>query len=120
MPCYKFVGSLTLAFPSEQCRCAHAGYRYEDRFRYGPPVIAGPARSLDLPVGRFVDRAVESYFWCSEKYFCSHLPQINSRTVAVSPTTGAYRDRHGRGMGCGGRGSVRRATWLQGGLAKGL
>ena len=22
------------------------------------------------------------------------------------PTTGAYRDRHGRGAGCGGRGSV--------------
>jgi hypothetical protein len=34
-------------------------------------------------------------------------------------TTGAYRDRHGRGMGCGGRGSVLRATGLQGGLAKG-
>ena len=35
------------------------------------------------------------------------------------PTRGAYRDRHGRGVGGGGRGSVRRATWLQGGLAKG-
>jgi hypothetical protein len=32
------------------------------------------------------------------------------------PTTGAYRDRHGRGMGCGGRGSVLRATGLQGEL----
>src|SRR5712664_23405 len=36
------------------------------------------------------------------------------------PTRGAYRDRHGRGEGCGGRGSVLRATGLQGGLAKGL
>src|ERR1700676_1134680 len=26
------------------------------------------------------------------------------------PTRGAYRDRHGRGVGCGGRGSIRRAT----------
>ena len=59
---YKFVGSLALAFPSEQCRSTHAGYRYDDRFRYGPPVIAGPARSPDLPVGPFADRAVESYF----------------------------------------------------------
>ena len=32
------------------------------------------------------------------------------------PTRGAYRDRHGRGMGCGGRGSVRRAMGSQGGL----
>jgi hypothetical protein len=36
------------------------------------------------------------------------------------PTRGAYHDRHGRGEGCGGRGSVLRATGLQGGLAKGL
>src|SRR5882762_2778244 len=42
----------------------------------------------DLPVGLFVDRRVESYFGFSEKYFCSHLPQINSRTLAVSPTEG--------------------------------
>ena len=38
----------------------------------------------------------------------------------VPPHRGAYRDRHGRGEGCGGRGSVLRATGLQGGLAKGL
>jgi hypothetical protein len=31
------------------------------------------------------------------------------------PTRGAYHDRHGRGMGCGGRGSVLRAMGLQGG-----
>src|SRR5712664_1650126 len=98
MPCYKFVGSLTLAFPSEQCRCAHAGYRYDDRFRYGPPVIAGPARSLDLPVGRFLDRRVESYFWFSEKYFCSHSPQITSRTVAIPPhQRGVSRSSRTRG-----------------------
>jgi hypothetical protein len=35
----------------------------------------------------------------------SHLELSLSR-----PTTGAYRDRHGRGAGCGGRGSVRRET----------
>jgi hypothetical protein len=31
------------------------------------------------------------------------------------PTRGAYHDRHERGVGCGGRGSVLRATGLQGG-----
>ena len=34
---------------------------------------------------------------------------------ASNPERGAYRDRHGRGMGCGGRGSVGRARWWQGG-----
>src|SRR5450755_1142299 len=32
------------------------------------------------------------------------------------PTRGAYHDRHERGVGCGGRGSVLRATGLQGGF----
>src|ERR1700720_1996137 len=32
------------------------------------------------------------------------------------PTRGAYRDRHGRGVGCGGRGSVLRAMGSQGGF----
>jgi hypothetical protein len=31
--------------------------------------------------------------------------------------TGAARDRHGRGAGCGGRGNVARALALQGGFA---
>jgi hypothetical protein len=39
----------------------------------------------DLPVGRFVDRCVKLYFGFSEKYFCSHAPQINSRTLAIPP-----------------------------------
>ena len=73
----------------------------------------------DLPVGLFLDRRVESFFGFSEKYFCSHLPQIRSRTLASHPTRGACHDRHGRGVECGGRGSVLRAKGLQGGLAKG-
>src|SRR5712664_795010 len=39
--------------------------------------------SSDLPVGRFVDRAVEAFFGFSEKYFCSHLPQITFTTPAI-------------------------------------
>src|SRR6266850_1545855 len=50
----------------------------------------------DLPVGLFLDRRVESFFGFSEKYFCSHLPQIRSRTLAVPAHRGAFRDRHGR------------------------
>jgi hypothetical protein len=51
-----------------------------------------------------------------QKYFASPVGQIistNSRHPV--PHRGAYRDRHERGMGCGGRGSVLRATGLQGG-----
>src|SRR5882762_8463940 len=72
--------------------------------------------SSDLPVGRFVDGGVKLFFGFSEKYFRSHAPQITSRTLASHPTGGAYHDRHGRGVECGGRGSVLRATGLQGGL----
>jgi hypothetical protein len=52
----------------------------------------------DLPVGRFVDRAVESYFWFSEKYFCSHSPQIRSRTFRIPPhQRGVSRSSRTRG-----------------------
>jgi hypothetical protein len=43
---------------------------------------------------------VQSYF---QKYFLSRLTQITSELTPSRPTKGAYRDRHGRGMGCGGR-----------------
>src|SRR6267143_580887 len=104
---------------------AKAGIKYAAASRFyhwrsgilGRPVKPGDdglCTCGDLPVGRFVDRRVESYFGFSEKYFCSHLTQINFRTLAVSFHRGAYRDRHERGMGCGGRGSVRRETWVAG------
>jgi hypothetical protein len=54
--------------------------------------------------------AVQPHF---EKYFRSRLTQIKSISLAVLPHTGAYRDRHGRGAGCGGRGSVGRANSAQ-------
>ena len=72
--------------------------------------------SSDLPVGRFVDEAVESFLSDFPKNTCCRLTQIKSRTVAIPPTRGAYRDRHGRGEGCGGRSSVGRAMRAQGGL----
>jgi hypothetical protein len=39
-----------------------------------------------------------------EKYFHFLSTQITSISAAVSSHTGAYRDRHGREMRCGGRG----------------
>src|SRR5712675_2098543 len=37
-------------------------------------------------------------------------PKSDLELFASHPTGGAYHDRHGRGEGCGGRGSVLRAT----------
>jgi hypothetical protein len=42
------------------------------------------------------------------KIFLFFRTQITPITRAVLPHTGAYRGRHGRGVGCGGRGSVGR------------
>jgi hypothetical protein len=51
-----------------------------------------------------------------QKYFASPVGQIiSTNSRHPTPPQGAYRDRHGRGVGCGGRGSVLRATGLQGG-----
>jgi hypothetical protein len=52
--------------------------------------------SGDLPVGLFVEWRVKLFFGFSEKYFCFHTPQINSRTLAVPAHRGAFRDRHKR------------------------
>ena len=43
-------------------------------------------------------------------------PKSPLELFASHPTRGAYHDRHGRGEGCGGRGSVLRATGWQGEL----
>jgi len=41
-----------------------------------------------------------------KKYSVSRLTQITFKTHPSRPTRGAYRDRHGRGAGCGGRGGA--------------
>jgi hypothetical protein len=66
----------------------------------------------DLPVGRLVERGVQPH---SKKYFGFRTPQITSRTFRVPPHRGACHDRHERGVGCGGRGSVLRAMGSRGG-----
>ena len=65
---------------------------------------------LICPSGRLLMEVSSLISDFPKKYFCSHLPQIRSRTFRIPPHRGAYRDRHGRGEGCGGRGSVLRAT----------
>jgi hypothetical protein len=42
--------------------------------------------------------------------FVPTYPKSILELFASHPTRGAYRDRHGSGEGCGGRGSVLRAT----------
>src|SRR5450432_3777654 len=49
-----------------------------------------------------------------QKYFASPVGQIISTNSRHPTPQGAYHDRHERGVGCGGRGSVLRATGLQG------
>ena len=55
--------------------------------------------SSDLPVGRLVDRAVESFISDFPKNIS--VPTYPKSILELSPshpTTGAYRDRHGRGV----------------------
>src|SRR6266852_2768510 len=80
-------------YPSIACRGC-------DGFRGTQPIlrIDNKTGSSDLPVGLFVDRRVESYFCFSEKYFCSHSPQIRSRTFRIPPhQRGVSRSSRTRG-----------------------
>ncbi len=68
----------------------------------------------DLPDGQISELAVQPLL---QKYFTSPVGQIiSTHSRHPVPLRGAYRDRHGRGVGCGGRGSVLRATGSQGGF----
>src|SRR5216683_1464906 len=53
----------------------------------GPGLRCAPSglQRRDLPVGRFVDGAVESFISDFPKNICCHLTQIRSRTVAIPP-----------------------------------
>jgi len=60
-------------------------------------------KMLYVPEGQITQKPVQPLF---QKYFYSRSTQINFRTLSVPPHRGAFRDRHGRGAGCGGRGGV--------------
>jgi hypothetical protein len=55
--------------------------------------------------------------WLS-KFFPFLVGQINSRSPAVPPERGAFRDRHERRAGCGGRGSVGRVDMRAGRVSR--
>jgi hypothetical protein len=68
---------------------------------------------VNLPDGQISDNAVQPRL---QKYSASHSGRNSFITRAVPPERGAYRDRHERGAGCGGRGGVGRAWRSQGGF----
>jgi hypothetical protein len=59
------------------------------------------AHSAELPDGQISARRVQPLL---QKYFCSLSTQITGLFhVVPALSEGAYRDRHERGLGCGGR-----------------
>ena len=77
------------------------------------------AKLFRLPDGQisscFVRLPVQSPL---QKYFVSRLTQIRCISKSSSPDRGVFRDRHERGAGCGGRGSVRRCQGMAGRVDK--
>jgi hypothetical protein len=57
----------------------------------------------DLADGRFREYRVQPRL---QKYFASRFGRNSFIDSAIPPDKGAYRDRHGRAAGCGGRGDV--------------
>jgi hypothetical protein len=53
-----------------------------------------------------------------KKYFASPPGRLSSIRDSFRPERGAYRDRHGRGMECGGRGSAGRASLMAGRVSR--
>src|SRR6266481_2583513 len=71
-----------------------------------------PTRPLILPDGLFCKSPVQPHL---QKYFCSRLTQITSKSLTVpSRQEGRIARRHERGTGCDGRESVRRAMAIAG------
>src|ERR1700682_3492108 len=68
----------------------------------GERAPAGKQSAVICPTGCFVSSAV------SKNISLYRLVETSLEPRAVRSLRGAYRDRHGRGVGCDGRGSVRR------------
>jgi len=61
------------------------------------------------PSGGLLTGVSSLFFSDFQKIFVPIRPKSSLEPFASHPTRGAYHDRHGRGEGCGGRGSVLRA-----------
>src|SRR5450631_4916745 len=69
-----------------------------------PHSRSGPlAEPTDLPVGLSRNYRVQPR---PQKYFASRFGRNTFIDSVIPPDKGAYRDRHGRAAGCGGRGGV--------------
>ena len=107
--------------PSRSCRRSEAsrlGLLPLGAARYAPIRATAPTRRADVRESRsdFVEtiQADASSPVLSAKIFL-FPPDPNQIYIPhVLPHKGAYRDRHGRGVGCGGRDGVGRAKALQG------
>ena len=81
------------------------------------PHVSDPGQSLVIcPSGALLTGVSSLISDFPKNILVPTHPKSLLELFASHPTRGAYRDRHGRGEGCGGRGSVLRATGLQGGL----
>src|SRR6266478_2623240 len=110
---YVLNGSKAIAGIAPHAACCHARSRWIARCDLLNRI------NLILPDGQ-----ITSCFpkWLVQpllqKYFPSRLTQIRCISKPSRPTRGAYRDRHGRGAGCGGRGSVGRCQGMAGRVDK--
>jgi hypothetical protein len=84
-------------------------------WRHRPPQLNKRGPMLICPTGWPV-------IWLSspvlQNFSLRRLVETALLIRPVPPHRGAYHDRHGRGVGCGGRGSVRRAMGSQGGFSR--
>jgi hypothetical protein len=102
-----------------QARRASAAAERQKNLEF-PRCGSGPLGLLICPSGGFSTGLSSLISDFPKNISVSTHPKSDLELFASHPTRGAYHDRHGRGVGCGGRGSVLRATGSQGGLAKGL
>src|SRR3979490_1638402 len=70
----------------------------------------GSTNLVICPSGGFLTGLSSLLFRIFRKIFVATYPKSHLELSPSHPTRGAYHDRHGRGEGCGGRGSVLRAT----------
>jgi hypothetical protein len=85
-----------------------------------PPVLTARPAQVICPSGGFLTGLSSLISDFQKNISVPTHPKSHLELFASHPTRGAYHDRHGRGVGCGGRGSVLRATGSQGGLTRGL
>src|SRR6266404_3366780 len=111
-PPYGMIGGVEETSASFEARSAPRSYPTE--------LLPRCEREVICPSGGFLTGLSSLISDFPKDISVPTYPKSDLERFASHPTRGAFRERHGRGVECGGRGSVLRATGLQGGLAKGL